>query len=266
MKKYFILAFAVLLSTFAAQAAPSTLALPTNGPMIHITPLLHASFQIEHGETVIQVDPTKSGNAMHPKMADLILITDIHGDHFDEAAMRAVDSNKTLVVAPQAVIAQMKSFQGRIIRLDNGSTKNNLPGFPNVSIEAIPMYNIERGPNAGQKFHAKGRGNGYVLTLGNTRLYIAGDTEATPEMKALKNIDVAFVPMNLPFTMTPEEAAQGVGAFKPRIAIPYHYRYPFDKENNHAQQFQMALGNSKIEVSLLDWYPKTAIEAASQKQ
>lgn len=265
MKKHFILAFALFLSAFTAQAAPSTLALPTTGPMIHITPLLHASFQIEHGDLVIQVDPTKAGNAMHPKMADLILITDIHGDHFDEAAMRAVDNNKTLVVAPQAVITQLKSFQGRVIRLDNGQTKNNLPGFANVSIEALPMYNLERGPNAGQKFHTKGRGNGYVLTLGGTRLYIAGDTEATPEMKALKNIDVAFVPMNLPFTMTPQEAAEGVQAFKPRIAVPYHYRYPPDKENTHHQQFQTALGSSKIEVCLLDWYPKTAIEAATQK-
>lgn len=265
MKKYFALVFALLLSAPYAHAVPSTLALPTAGQMIHITPLMHASFQIEYGDLVIHVDPTKAANAMHPKIANLILITDIHGDHFDEAAMRAVDNNKTLVVAPQAVIAQLKSFQGRVVRLDNGQTKNNLPGFANVSIEAVPMYNLERGPNAEQKFHTKGRGNGYILTLGGTRLYIAGDTEATPEMKALKNIDVAFMPMNLPFTMTPQEAAQGVQAFKPRIAIPYHYRYPPDQENNNPQQFQAALGSTQTEVCLLDWYPKTAVEAATQK-
>ena len=265
MKKYFALAFAVLSASFSAHAAPSTLALPTAGQTIHITPLMHASFQIEHGDMTIQVDPTKAGNAMNPKAADLILITDIHGDHFDEAAMQEIGKNTAFVVAPQAVIAQMKSFQGRIVRLDNGQTKNNLPGFANFLIEAVPMYNIERGPNAGQKFHAKGRGNGYVLTLGGTRLYIAGDTEAIPEMKALKNIDVAFVPMNLPFTMTPQEAAGGVQAFAPRIVVPYHYRYPFDKENNNPQQFQTAMGNGRTEVSLLDWYPPTAVEAATQK-
>lgn len=265
MKKHFALASAVLLSAFAAHAAPSTLALPTAGQAIHITPLMHASFQIEHGDLTIQVDPTKAGNAMNPEAADLILITDIHGDHFDDEAMRAVDNGKTLVVAPQAVIAQMKSFQGRIIRLDNGQTKSNFPGITGTSIEALPMYNIERGPNAEQKFHTKGRGNGYVVTLGTTRLYIAGDTEATPEMKSLKNIDVAFVPMNLPFTMTPQEAAEGVRAFTPRIVVPYHYRYPFDKENTNPQQFQTALGNGKSEVCLLDWYPQTAVAAATQK-
>ncbi len=262
MKKLFAVFTAALMFIVFARAEPATLALPTAGATIHITPLMHASFQIEAGEMTIQVDPTKAGNAMNPKKADFILITDIHGDHFDEAAMKTLDSGKTLVVAPQAVIAQMNSFQNRIIRLDNGQTKANLPG---ITIEAVPMYNIQRGPKAGQYYHDKGRGNGYVVTLDNMRIYIAGDTEVTPEMQSLKKIDVALLPMNLPYTMTSHEAADGVKIFKPRIAIPYHYRYPFDKENNNPQQFLAALKGSKTEVVLLDWYPQSAVEAATQK-
>ena len=98
------------------------------------------------------------------------------------------------------------------------------------------MYNLERGPSAGQLFHTKGRGNGYVLTMGGKRIYIAGDTECTPEMKALKNIDVAFVPMNLPYTMTPAEAAECVKAFAPKIVYPYHYN-----QATNAQEFTAAL-------------------------
>ena len=262
MKKLFAVVTTVFLAALTAHAQPSTLALPTKGATIHITPLMHASFQIEHGEMTIQVDPTKAGNTMNPKQADLILITDIHGDHFDEAAMQALDKGKTLVVAPQAVLAKMNSFNNRVIRLDNGQTKANLPG---ITIEAVPMYNLQRGPKAGQSYHDKGRGNGYIVTLDNMRLYIGGDTEVTPEMKALKKIDVAFLPMNLPFTMTPQEAADGIKVFKPRIAIPYHYRYPPGQENNNPQQFLAALKGSKTEVVLLDWYPGTAVEAASQK-
>lgn len=266
MRNSFAVIGAVLLCHIAAQAEPSTLALPTARQTIQIRPLMHASFQLEDGDMTIQVDPTKAGNAMNPKKADLILVTDIHGDHFDEEAMRAVDNGRTLVVAPQAVIAQMKGFQNRIIRLDNGQIKNNLSGFPGLTIEAVPMYNLQRGPNAGQKFHEKGRGDGYILTLEGMRIYIAGDTEVTPEMQALRNIDVAFLPMNLPYTMTPQEAAEGVKAFQPRIAIPFHYRAPADKVNNNPQQFQTALKGSKTEVVLLDWYPDTAVQAASQNK
>lgn len=261
MKTLFAVFFVLLLHT-SAHAQTSTLALPTSGATIQIKPLLHASLQIEHGEMTIQVDPTKGGNAMNPNKADLILVTDIHGDHFDESAMQALDNGKTLVVAPQVVIAQMKGFKNRVIRLDNGQTKTNLPG---ITIEAVPMYNLQRGPQAGAKFHDKGRGNGYVLTLDGMRLYIAGDTEITPEMQALKNIDVAFLPMNLPYTMTPQEAAEGIKAFAPRIAIPYHYRAPATQANTNPQQFDAALKGGKTLVCLLEWYPETAVAASQQK-
>jgi len=111
------------------------------------------------------------------------------------------------------------------------------------------MYNLTHGPAAGQLFHDKGRGNGYVVTLGGKRIYIAGDTEGIPEMRALKNIDVAFVPMNLPYTMTPAEAAVAVKTFRPRIVYPYHY------SDSDVKAFAAALkGETGIEVRLRNWY------------
>jgi L-ascorbate metabolism protein UlaG (beta-lactamase superfamily) len=127
----------------------------------------------------------------------------------------------------------------------NGQTRS----IAGVSVEAVPMYNMLRGPSAGQLFHTKGRGNGYIVTLGAKRLYFAGDTECTPEMKALKNIDVAFIPMNLPYTMPPAEAADCAKAFKPKVAIPYHF------QGSKPEEFQDALKGSGVEVRILNWYP-----------
>ena len=112
------------------------------------------------------------------------------------------------------------------------------------------MYNLTRGPAAGQLFHTKGRGNGYIVTLGDKRIYIAGDTECTPEMKALKNIDVAFIPMNLPYTMPPTEAADCVKAFKPKVVYPYHYM------GQDLNVFKNALNGSGVDVRIRDWYAK----------
>jgi len=124
----------------------------------------------------------------------------------------------------------------------------NLQGTT-IGIEAVPMYNLTRGPSAGQFYHDKGRGNGYVLTFGGKRVYIAGDTECIPEMKALKNIDIAFLPMNLPYTMTPQEAAECTKAFRPKVVYPYHYM------GQDPQAFADALkGEKGIEVRLRNWY------------
>ena len=128
----------------------------------------------------------------------------------------------------------------------NGETKT----WQGWTIEATPAYNLKRGPAAGKLFHDKGRGNGYVLTYGGKRFYFSGDTEGVPEMRALKNIDVAFVCMNLPYTMPPEEAADAVKAFHPKIVIPYHYR------GSDLSVFEKGLEGTGIEVRLLDWYPK----------
>lgn len=209
---------------------------------ITITAFTHASFQLEHGDKVIHVDPTGEVSAKH---ADLILVTDIHSDHFDPAAIKRLRKEGAPVVGPKAV---GDKFVGTTVIVN----RQSMP-VAGVAIEAVPMYNLRRGPSSGQRYHPVGRGNGYILTLGARRVYIAGDTECTPEMKALKNIDIAFVPMNLPYTMTPAEAAACVKAFKPKAVYPYHYR---DKPGvfQNRQDFKTALNGVPVEVRLLDWY------------
>jgi len=172
----------------------------------------------------------------------LILITDIHGDHMDGADVAALSNAQTTVIAPAAV--QKTITQAKV--LANGGTT----AWHEWKITAVPMYNIVHNQPSGQPFHDKGRGNGYVLTYGGKNFYFAGDTEGTPEMRALKNIDVAFIPMNLPYTMTPAEAADAVRAFHPRVAIPYHYK------GQDIARFKAGLQGSGVEVRLLDWYPQ----------
>jgi L-ascorbate metabolism protein UlaG (beta-lactamase superfamily) len=207
---------------------------------IRITAITHASFQIEYGGKVIHVDPTSPGDYSKASQADLVLITDIHPDHLDPAAIARVRKTGAPVVAPSVAADKIESPTV----IANGETKT----VAGISIEAVPMYNLKRGPSAGQLFHTKGRGNGYVVTLGTRRVYIAGDTECTDEMRALKNIDVAFIPMNLPYTMPPSEAAECVKAFKPKVVFPYHYR------GQNPEEFKTALAGEPVEVRLLKWY------------
>ena len=146
------------------------------------------------------------------------------------------------MIAPAAVqktITQAKA-------LGNGETTD----WKKWKITGVPMYNISHNQPSGQPFHDKGRGNGYVLNYGGKNFYFAGDSEGVPEMRALKNIDVAFIPMNLPYTMTPAEAADAVKAFHPKVAIPYHYK------GQDVEVFKKALEGSGIEVRLLEWYPE----------
>jgi len=217
---------------------------PAAGGDITITPIQHAAVQVEYGGKVIQVDPAQ-GDFSKAKSADLVLVTDIHGDHLNPDLIAKVRKSGAPVVMPAAVQQQAGAkipAPGEV--LANGQTKT----VAGVSIEAVPMYNLQRGPSAGQLFHTKGRGNGYIVTLGGKRVYFAGDTECTSEMKALKNIDVAFIPMNLPYTMPPSEAVECVKAFKPKVAIPYHY------QGQKPEEFEGALKGSGVEVRLLKWY------------
>ena len=234
------LALATAVSLYAA-VPPDTI--QGSGGPITIQPIMHAAVQVRYGNQVITVDPTTMGGdySALPK-ADIVLVTDIHGDHLDPATVGKASKPNATVVAPSAAAAQLK---GATV-IANGETKT----INGVSIEAVPMYNLQRGPSAGQLFHTKGRGNGYVVTVGGKRLYFAGDTECVPEMKALKNIDVAFIPMNLPYTMPPSEAAECVKAFKPKIAYPYHYM------GSDLKQFEDALKGSGVEVRVRDWYAK----------
>lgn len=233
----FLVIFAVALAAGTVLAADT---FPASGGDIIITPVQHASVQIEHAGKVIQVDPAQA-DFSNTKPADIVLITDIHGDHLDPTSIAKVRKVGAPVVVPSA--AKAKVPDGTVIA--NGETKT----VAGLTIEAVPMYNLQRGPAPGQLYHDKGRGNGYIVTLGGKRVYIAGDTECTPEMKAVRNIDIAFVPMNLPYTMTPGEAADCVKAFKPKVVYPYHYR------GQNPQQFADALKGTGIDVRLGAWYP-----------
>jgi L-ascorbate metabolism protein UlaG (beta-lactamase superfamily) len=223
----------------AAFAARPVEEFKTKAGPLKITIIQHASFMLEAGGQVVQVDPSQ-GNYDGLPAADLILITDIHGDHFTPQVVDRLKKPGTLILAPEGVAKMLPAAT----LLRNGETKT----VGAWTIEAVPMYNLKRGPSAGQFYHDKGRGNGYIVTYGGTRLYIAGDTEDTPEMRGLKNIDIAFVPMNLPYTMPPEEAADAVRAFHPRIVYPYHYR------GSDLKVFEKALAGSGVEVRVRDWY------------
>ena len=226
--------------TCAAWAAPSDV-LKTSAGDLKITPVTHGSVLLEINGQAWHIDPWSTGDYSALPKADVILITDIHGDHMDPKAIAAIKKDSTVIVAPSAVAKTVAEAKV----LANGESTT----ISGIKIEAVPMYNLQRGPEAGKLYHDKGRGNGYVLTIGDKRIYFSGDTEAVPEMKALKNIDVAFLCMNLPYTMPPGEAAEGVKAFRPKVVYPYHYR------GSDLAVFSGALKNEKdIEVRLRDWY------------
>jgi L-ascorbate metabolism protein UlaG (beta-lactamase superfamily) len=188
----------------------------TSAGNLEITFLGHGSLMLSFNGKIIHVDPFSSvaDYTFLPK-ADLILITHEHGDHLDLRALSMIRKENTEIICTEKCAP---SLSGSII-MKNGDIRSS----GKIAIEAVPAYNIINGPNANQVFHPKGQGNGYILTTGDKRIYIAGDTENTPEMKALKGIDIAFLPMNLPYTMTPEMVADAVRAFKPKILYPYHY-------------------------------------------
>jgi L-ascorbate metabolism protein UlaG (beta-lactamase superfamily) len=243
----FILACAALLSFAAganAQAMRPVQTFDSSAGPVKITPVYHASLEIEAGGKVIIIDPAKPANFAGLPQADLILVTDIHGDHLDEGLLKAESKADTTIIAPDAVAKMVKEV--KITKVLANGEKTTWGAW---TIEAIPMYNMKRGPAEGKFFHDKGRGNGYVLTYGGKRFYFSGDTENIPEMRALKNIDVAFVCMNLPYTMTPEEAADAVKAFHPKVVIPYHYK------GQDTTVFKKALDGTGIDVRLLEWYP-----------
>jgi len=232
--------FAVLSFAPLAQSAD---VIQTSGGELRITPIGHGSLMLEFGGKTIHVDPASRGGGDFtglPK-ADLILVTDVHGDHQDRDLINSLKQASTIVVAPPSVAQTITEAQ----TISNGETKT----IAGIRIEAVPMYNLTRGPEPGKLFHDKGRGNGYILTLADKRVYISGDTACTPEMKGLTNIDVAFVCMNLPYTMTPGEAAECVKSFRPKVVYPYHSR------GSNTQEFADALSSTAgVEVRLRDWY------------
>jgi L-ascorbate metabolism protein UlaG (beta-lactamase superfamily)/pimeloyl-ACP methyl ester carboxylesterase len=243
--------FTLFAAVASAQTAAHPLARQTTieaagGPIV-VSPIMHASVQIEHGGRVIQVDPAM-GDQSTAKPADLVVVTDIHEDHLNPSRIARLRKAGAPVVVPAAVRQQAgDTLPAPVEVLANGQTKT-VAGF---AVEAVPMYNVEH--KAGDvPYHTKRRGNGYVITVGGKRLYFAGDTECVPEIKALASIDVAFLPMNLPFTMSPAEAADCAKAFKPKVVIPYHF------QGHDIAIFEAAVNGSRIEVRMLDWYPVTS--------
>ncbi|MET7258172.1 MBL fold metallo-hydrolase [Dyadobacter fermentans] len=223
--------------------------IPTSKGPLKIQPLNHATLALTWNGKTIYADPYQAPKTfVGIAKPDLIVITDIHGDHFDPTSLDALDLTNTVIVAPQAVADKMSdALKAKTTVLANGATTEKL----GISITAIPMYNL---PETADSRHTKGRGNGYVLKLGGKSVFLSGDTSGIPEIKALKNIDVAFVCMNLPYTMDINEAAATVLAFKPKVVYPYHYRGQNGFSDTEAFKKLVNEKDGKIEVRVRDWY------------
>lgn len=248
-----ILAFAFSLAFLGAQAQqlPEPDTLKTSGGPFIIQPVSHGTLVLKYKAKHIYVDPTGGAEAFAsiPK-PDLILITDIHGDHLDTATLAALDTKGIKMVVPRAVAERLpEQYKQQLVVLDNGGQSMQ----QGITLKAMPMYNL---PDTADARHPKGRGNGYLLEMGGKRVYISGDTEGIPEMRSLKNIDVAFVSMNLPYTMDVDQAADAVLEFKPKVIYPYHYRG--QNGLSDVEKFKQLVNskNKEIEVRLKDWYPK----------
>jgi L-ascorbate metabolism protein UlaG (beta-lactamase superfamily) len=222
------------------QPARPTHTFETQGNPVNITPIYHTSLLIEVGNKSIYVDPAKPANFAGLPPADLILITDVDGDQFDPVAAAALSTPYTQILAPPAAV--------KILATARSISNGEITQWGGWIIEAVPVSGTGS-PARDQLYHGSGRGNGYVLNYRSTTFYISGDTRATPELRALQKIDVAFVSMN-PRTMSPEEAAAFVLAFRPKIVYPYGYR------GSDPGDLARALKGSGIEVRLLNWYPE----------
>ncbi len=210
----------------------------TSAGPLKITFIGHGSLFFDFGGRTIHVDPYgKLADYTVLPDADLILITHEHRDHLDPEALAAVRKPGSMVIANEAAAAQVQGAEA----MGNGDVRQ----VSGIHIEAVAAYNRVHKRDNGQPFHPKGVGNGYILTFGDKRVYVAGDTENTPEMKALKDIDVAFLPMNLPYTMTPEMVADAAAAFRPKILYPYHYG-----ETDPTRLVELLQGQKDIEVRI----------------
>jgi L-ascorbate metabolism protein UlaG (beta-lactamase superfamily) len=199
------------------EAAEVLTMLTKSGETLRVTPLGHGTIMLEYAGQVIHIDPySQVADYSRLAKADQIWITHEHSDHLDLAAIRKIEKDDTVFVVNQASASSLSKQRTVVMKNGDKTTVNG------VEIMAVPAYNTKRERSPGVKFHPMGVGNGYVASLGGFRLYVAGDTEETPEMAALTEIDLAFLPCNLPYTMTPEEVAQAVAKFKPKTLVPYH--------------------------------------------
>ncbi len=242
MKTSTILAASVLMTTGCVGGGYQTDTFKTKGGKeVVITAIKHASLRIQYDGLEIQVDPVAefapaTDYSKFPK-ADVVLVTHEHFDHFDRGAIAALRKDGTQIVANPAV----QKMLGFGTALANGESHALTQG---IVLDAVPAYNITPGHT---QFHPKGRDNGYVLTIDGLRIYIAGDTEDVPEMTRLKDIDVAFLPCNQPYTMTPEQVAKAARTIKPKVLFPYHYS---ETPIKHVSEL---LSNTSIEVRIRNY-------------
>ena len=230
----------IVTSRAVAQNSFQEDVLPTSAGDLKITFIGHGTLMFTFGDMVIHVDPwSRAADYSGMPKADLILVTHEHGDHLDPAAIETLTKESTSLVLTEVCAERLEG--GTV--LANGEQRT----IDGVEIEAVPAYNLVNLRPDGSPFHPKGVGNGYVLTFGDTRVYVAGDTENTSEMKALSGIDVAFLPMNLPYTMDTEMVADAARAFRPRILYPYHYG-----ETDVSELVRLLAGESDIEVRVRD--------------
>lgn len=237
-----LLCMAVLLFTPAVPAQQNFEAdtVKTSKGDLTITFIGHGTLMFSFNGNTIHVDPwSRLADYIKLPKADIILVTHEHGDHLDATAIKHISTEKTALVYTEKCAEQMSG--GMVMK--NGDTKT----VQGLKIEAVPAYNIVHKRGNGAPFHPKDVGNGYIITFGDIRVYIAGDTENTPEMKALRDIDIAFLPMNLPYTMTPDMVADAARAFKPKILYPYHFG-----ETDTSKLVELLKEEKDIEVRIRD--------------
>ena len=241
-----VLSFIVFL-TFGQR--PEADQVETGMGLLTIQPVQHASIVFTWKGKTIYFDPSGSKTLFEGlAKPDVIFITDIHGDHFNAKTIEELDSSSATLVAPKAVIDLMSdAMKERAVSIANGETKE----IQGMKVTGVPMYNL---PEAADSRHTKGRGNGYIIDFGGTRVYISGDTEDIPEMRSLQDIDVAFVCMNLPYTMDIHLAASAVLDFKPKIVYPFHYRGQGGFSDTEEFKSLVNASDKSIEVRLRNWY------------
>jgi L-ascorbate metabolism protein UlaG (beta-lactamase superfamily) len=238
----------------AAEETTDTTATPSPAvDELSIYPVMHGSLVLEQKGTMVYIDPY-GGPDMYTsfEQPDIVVITHPHGDHLNEETLKGLDLSNAELIAPQAVVDKMSEeiAFAKVTVVANGETVNS----KGIEINAVPMYNL---PETEESRHPKGWGNGYILDMGGRRVYISGDTEDIQEMRNLKDIDVAFVCMNLPYTMGIEQAASAVAEFKPQVVYPYHYRNG-DGTLSDVEAFKNMVNEktARTEVRLMNWYPK----------
>lgn len=264
MKKYctYLSVFFCLLlpvnSGYAQLPLADTIETPKGS--IIIQPVFHGALVLQLGTKTIYIDPYNGINAYKDlAIPDLILITDIHQDHLDTVTLNAINTSKAKFIVPQAVTDKLPlKLKSNVTILSNGKSIDEF----GISVTAVPMYNL---PEESKARHTKGRGNGYILEYAGKRIYISGDTEDIPEMRELKNIDVAFVCMNQPFTMTIQQAANAVLEFKPKIIYPYHYRDMNGFSDIESFKKIVAESNNSIDVRIRNWYGKASQTTKTKK-